>query len=143
MWEQGYPGRMVGYTSCLAAGIAKQLMLAPEAPDIRKGIRTGLSALRCLHREGYGQRGAAAAEVNLEFPAGAVVDALASDDSPYQETAVRCARGPGTGPSRETGTRALSKRRRARVGAARAGAGARRSAAGTVRRPADVGPAGD
>ena len=88
MWEQGYPGRMVGYTSCLTAGIAKQLMLAPETPDIRKGIRTGLSALRCLHREGYGQRGAPAAEVNLEFPVRAVVDALASDDTPYQETAV-------------------------------------------------------
>jgi hypothetical protein len=57
MWEQGYPGRMVGYTSCLTAGIAKQLMLAPEKPDIRQGIRTGLSALRCLLREGYGQRG--------------------------------------------------------------------------------------
>jgi hypothetical protein len=88
MWEQGYPGRMVGYTSCLTAGIAKQLMLAPEKPDIRQGIRTGLSALRCLHREGYGQRGASAAEVNLEFPLRTVVDALASDDTPYQETAV-------------------------------------------------------
>jgi hypothetical protein len=88
MWEQGYPGRMVGYTSCLTAGIAKQLMLAPAKPDIRQGIRTGLSALRCLHREGYGQRGASAAEVNLEFPLRTVVDALASDDTPYQETAV-------------------------------------------------------
>jgi hypothetical protein len=88
MWEQGYPGRMVGYTSCLTAGIAKQLMLKPEKPDIRQGIRTGLSALRCLHREGYGQRGASAAEVNLEFPLRTVVDALASDDTPYQEAAV-------------------------------------------------------
>src|ERR1035437_7716706 len=88
MGGQGDPRRMVGYTSCLTAGIAKQLMLAPEAPDIREGIRTGLSALRCLHREGYGQRGASAAEVNIEFPVRAVVDALGSDDTPYQETAV-------------------------------------------------------
>jgi hypothetical protein len=88
MWEQGYPGRMVGYNSCVTAGIAKQLMLAPEKPDIREAIRAGLSALRCLHREGYGQRGASAAEVNLEFPVRTVVDALASDDTPYQETAV-------------------------------------------------------
>jgi hypothetical protein len=88
MWEQGYPGQMVGYTSCLVAGIARQLMLAPEAPDVRQGIRTGLAALRCLHREGYGKRGASSAEVNLDFPLRTVVDALAVTDTPYQETAV-------------------------------------------------------
>src|SRR5216684_1310250 len=76
MWEQGYPGRMVGYTSCLTAGIAKELMLAPEEPNIPQGIRAGLSALRSLHREGYGRRGASAAEVDLEFPVSTVVDAL-------------------------------------------------------------------
>ena len=42
MWEQGYPGRMVSYTSSLTAGIARQLMLAPETPDIRQWVRTGL-----------------------------------------------------------------------------------------------------
>ena len=88
MWEQRYPGRMVGYTSCLTAGIARQFMLAPGKPDMREGIRTGLSALRCLQMEGYGRRGAPASEVDLEFPVRAVVDALASDDTPYQETAV-------------------------------------------------------
>jgi len=88
MWELGYPGRMVGHTSCLTAGIAKEVMLAPDTPDIRKGIRAGLSALRCLHREGYSQRGASAAEVNLEFPIRTVVDAMTASDSTYQETAV-------------------------------------------------------
>jgi RyR domain len=88
IWEQGYPGRMVGYTSCLTAGIAKEVMLAPEKPNIRQGICAGLSALRCLHRVGYGQRGASAAEVNLEFPVSTVVAALTASDSPFQETAV-------------------------------------------------------
>jgi hypothetical protein len=88
MWEQGYPGRIVGHASCVIAGIAKELMLAPDAPDVGQGIRAGLSALRCLHREGYGQRGASAAEVNLEFPIRTVVDAMAASDSPYQETTV-------------------------------------------------------
>jgi hypothetical protein len=41
MWEQGYPGRMVGYSSCLTAGIAKEVMLAPEEPNIRQGICAG------------------------------------------------------------------------------------------------------
>ncbi len=88
MWEQGYPGGMVGYSSCLTAGIAKEVMLAPEEPNIRQGICAGLSALRCLHREGYGQRGASAAEVKLEFPVSTVVDALTASDSAFQETAV-------------------------------------------------------
>jgi hypothetical protein len=88
MWEQGYPGGMVGYSSCLTAGIAKEVMLAPEDPDIRQGICAGLSALRCLHREGYGQRGASAAEVKIEFPVSTVVDALTASDGAFQETTV-------------------------------------------------------
>lgn len=88
MWERGYPGRMVGYTSCLTAGIAKEVMLAPEGPNIQQGIRAGLSALRSLHREGYGKRGASAADAKLEFPLGTVVEALAVSNSPFQEIAV-------------------------------------------------------
>ena len=88
MWEQGYPGRVVGYTSCLTAGIAKEVMLALAEPDIRQGIRAGLSALRHLHREGYGQRGASVGAVNLEFPVSGVVEALRAGDSHFQETAV-------------------------------------------------------
>src|ERR1035438_4332765 len=34
MWEQGHPGRMVGYTSCLTAGIAKEVMLAPDRKSV-------------------------------------------------------------------------------------------------------------
>lgn len=88
MWEQNHPGRMMGQTSCLTAGIAKELMLSPEAPDVPRGIRAGITALRCLQREGYGLRGASAAEADLEFPIRAVVDALEVSASPYQETAV-------------------------------------------------------
>jgi hypothetical protein len=87
MWERGYPGRMVGYTSSLAAGIARQLMLAPDAPDLSQGVSSGLAALRALHREGYGQRGASAANVDLEFPTRVVVEAL-SGPTPFQEVAI-------------------------------------------------------
>ncbi len=88
MWEQRYPGRMVGYTSCLTASIAKEVMLAPEQPNIRQGIQAGLWALRCLHREGYGERGASASEVNLEFPVRGIVKALTESDGPFHETMV-------------------------------------------------------
>ncbi|MGA7343336.1 MAG: RyR domain-containing protein, partial [Terracidiphilus sp.] len=88
VWEQNYPGRMVGYSSCLAAGIAKEFMVAPVKPDIRKGIRSGLSALRCLHREGYGQRGASSADVKLDFPVSAIVSALSAVNDPFEEVDV-------------------------------------------------------
>ena len=35
MWEQNHKGGMIGYTTCLTAAIARQLMLSPENPNIR------------------------------------------------------------------------------------------------------------
>ena len=54
MWGQNHPGGMIGYTSCLAAGIAGQWMLSMEEPSIGPGIQSGLAAMRKLHLEGYG-----------------------------------------------------------------------------------------
>ena len=82
MWEKTYPGRMVGYSSCLTAGIAKELMLKPAQPNIPRGICAGLWALRSLHCEGYGQREESAEKVELCFPITTVVDALAAFDAP-------------------------------------------------------------
>ncbi len=94
-WEKAYEGRMVGYSSCLIAGIAKEVMVVPDAPNIPKGVCAGLWSLRSLHREGYGQRSKSAAEVTLKFPIDTVVAALAasearfgSKDSPYEEASV-------------------------------------------------------
>jgi hypothetical protein len=42
MWEQEHPGGMIGYTSCLAAGLARQVMVAPDQPDLTQGIQRGL-----------------------------------------------------------------------------------------------------
>ena len=48
---------MIGYTTCLTAGLARQWMLSPDQPDIQPGIQSGLAAMRTLHLEGYGERG--------------------------------------------------------------------------------------
>ena len=45
---------MSGYTSCLTAAIAHQLMVAPQAPNIDRGIQNGLAAIRALHLAGNG-----------------------------------------------------------------------------------------
>jgi len=53
-WEADYPGGMIGYTTCLAAGVAAELLR--EAPDISAGVTAGVSALRMLQRVGYGEQ---------------------------------------------------------------------------------------
>jgi hypothetical protein len=77
MWEKDYPGGMVGYTTCLAAGLARQWLLSPDQPDIQAGIQTGLLAMRTLHREGYGERGIPASQARLIFPITKIASALA------------------------------------------------------------------
>ncbi len=79
VWEQQHPGQMVGYSSCLVTGIVHELMLDSAAPDINRGILKGVHAMRALHREGYGVRGAKAAEVRLTFPEKQVAGAFAVD----------------------------------------------------------------
>ncbi len=74
MWEKDYPGGMIGYNTCLAAGLARQWMVSPNNPDIQSGIQSGLSAMRTLHLEGYGERGLPASQAKLVFP----IDRIAS-----------------------------------------------------------------
>ena len=78
MWEQNYRGGMIGYTTCLTAGLARQLMLSPDQPDIQAGILSGLAALRTLHMQGYGERGVSASQARLAFPINKIADALAN-----------------------------------------------------------------
>jgi RyR domain len=92
MWGQSHPGGMIGYTSCLTAGIARRLMLSREQPDIGKGIQSGLAAMRKLHSEGYGVRGEIASKAQLAFPIGSIADALAGEKQLFAETEVREAR---------------------------------------------------
>jgi len=79
MWEQDHPGGMIGYTTCLTASIARQWMLVADNPNIRQGIQSGLAAMRTLHLEGYGQRGADLKQVKLEFPIELIAKQLVGD----------------------------------------------------------------
>jgi hypothetical protein len=54
-WGEAYPGHMIGNTASLSAAIARQILLSPDRPDITAGIHSGLSAMRKLHLEGYGE----------------------------------------------------------------------------------------
>lgn len=83
-WEQGHPGGMIGGKSVLAAGIVRELLLDPRAPDVLRGIRAGLTARRALHLEGYAERGTPPADVRLAFPVELVDRELAvADDGTF------------------------------------------------------------
>jgi hypothetical protein len=89
MWEQNHKGGMVGYNTCLTAGIARAVMLAPDAPDIAAGIRSGLAAVRALHREGYGERGSPAPKSGLAFPFAKVAAALSAPSEKFMDILVQ------------------------------------------------------
>ncbi len=75
-WAEQYPGSMIGYTSCLLAGIARELILAPEAPDVHRDVRRGLVAGRALHLVGYGDPACEPGRAGLAFPAGVIAQEL-------------------------------------------------------------------
>ena len=56
-WGRHHEGYMIGYTTCLIGGIARELMLNTSSPNIPHGIQSGLDAMRFLHIEGYGDAG--------------------------------------------------------------------------------------
>jgi len=86
-WEARHPGYLIGYTICLTAGIARQLMLSQKCPDLPKGIQTGLTALRNLHLEGYdvAALGPGKAVPTLIFPHERIA-AVLSEESGWWET---------------------------------------------------------
>ena len=78
MWEQDFPGGMIGYTTCLTAGIARQIMLNPQQPDLKQGILSGLAAMRRLHRDGFGEPGTSASQSPVIFPIQRIAGELAN-----------------------------------------------------------------
>jgi hypothetical protein len=53
-WERQFDGYIIGSTSCLMAGIAREFMVNPSKPNVRRGIQSGIGAMRFLHTAGYG-----------------------------------------------------------------------------------------
>ena len=82
MWEQAHPGGMIGYTTCLIAGIARQVMIQSEQPDMLSGIQAGLKAMRNLHLLGYEDNGEAG-RPNLVFPTQRLSHYLAEDTNTF------------------------------------------------------------
>ena len=78
-WGRQYKGFMISYTSCLIAGITRELILNTSSPDMFRGIQSGINALRFLHIEGYGQVLGDSEKVQIAFPLDRVAAKLAED----------------------------------------------------------------
>jgi len=88
-WESNYPGSVIGYTTCLAVGIVRQLMINPRDQDISAGIQNGLAAMRLLHMEGYGERNKPTSQIPLTFPMERISTCLAQDISSFARIEVQ------------------------------------------------------
>lgn len=78
-WAQRYKGYMIGYTSCLAAGIARELIVNARAPNMFRGIQSGMRAMRSLHVKGYGEVESNPQKFQLAFPVSNIAEELAKD----------------------------------------------------------------
>jgi hypothetical protein len=87
MWQQSHPGQMIGYTTCLTAGIGRQLILAPDEPDVQQGIQSGLSAMRRLHIDGYVMD--APEGGRLSFPTRRIAEELAENTTTFAAVEVQ------------------------------------------------------
>ena len=79
-WGPKYSGWVVGYNSCLIAGIARELMLNNLKPDISNGIQSGIRGMRYLHIDGYGQVDRDPQKIRLAFPSEKIASVLAGED---------------------------------------------------------------
>jgi hypothetical protein len=80
-WGSTYPGYMVGNTSCLAIGIARELVGSTLKPDLHRGIQAGISAMRLLHTEGYGDADADLENHPVAFPIADVAAKIVEGES--------------------------------------------------------------
>ncbi len=88
-WQRRFPGRMVGYTTCLLAALARESMQSLEQPDLARGIQAGLRAMRALHCGGYGPEDATTPRPSLAFPVERVVQALTTEAPEFAVVEVR------------------------------------------------------
>jgi len=81
-WEQSNSGGIFGYTTCLVAAIARQLMIDQEQPNIISGIQSGIDTMRKLHLMGYGIPGTDPGTAELRFPIHKIVEEISAENRP-------------------------------------------------------------
>jgi hypothetical protein len=89
MWEQGIQGGVIGISTVMTGAIARQVMINPQDPDIPKGIKTGLGAIRKLYQDGFGTPGDVGPESSVVFPHQRIAVEYENEKTVFSETLVR------------------------------------------------------
>ena len=85
-WAADHPGAVMGSTATLTAAVVRELIVAPEQPDLGRGIQSGVAAMRRLLLDGYEELGEGRME--LGYPLAAVVEELSAGRTPLEHTDV-------------------------------------------------------
>lgn len=85
-WEGRFHGKMVGYTTCLAAALARELV--EETPDLGRGITSGINAIRRLHERGFGPADPEDPEIKIAFPFEEAADSIVKPEKRLFEVEV-------------------------------------------------------
>lgn len=85
-WAASHPGAIMGSTATLTAAVVREIMMAPDAPDLGRGIQSGVAAMRRLLLDGYEELGEGRME--LGYPLTAVVEELRAGHTPLERTDV-------------------------------------------------------
>jgi hypothetical protein len=85
-WRADHPGEVMGGTDTLTAALVREIVLAPDSPELGRGIQSGVAAMRRLLLDGYQELGTGRME--LGFPLTAVVEEMQVGREPLQSTDV-------------------------------------------------------
>lgn len=70
-----YQGGVMGFTTCMTAFIAREILRSQASPDLARGIHAGLIAMRDLYDKGYDDEGHNGT-IRLSFPTTRVITAV-------------------------------------------------------------------
>ena len=90
-WFEEHPGRTMGYTSCLTAAVAHEVLRDPGRPVLGDAIQRGARAMRTLARIGYGELDPKKKLTRLRFPMDDVAAEIVGGDGdpPLSKVEVR------------------------------------------------------
>ncbi|KPL20986.1 MAG: hypothetical protein AMJ93_10690 [Anaerolineae bacterium SM23_84] len=85
MWRRQFPGKMIGYTTCLTASIVWQALRNPPQPNLGRAIESGVAAMRLLHQTGYDAPCSEGDGCDLAFPAQTIAEKIMASEEEKPE----------------------------------------------------------
>jgi len=78
-WGNQHKGYMIGFSTCLAGGLAREILLDSKKPDMSQGIQSSVCAMRYIQEAGYGPVGGEPGKISMAFPADRIAEQLSKE----------------------------------------------------------------